>query len=246
MDTNTSTPSPLLTTPALELVAAELRRVQLQLGYTAARDDQYTAGELVAAAKAYLNMEEARERTRGLFLNAPRGPSKETLVSLCGWPWPADTFKPAADDSTEGRIRELVKAVELAVSEIGRLQRAAGITMQTEPLPTFDLIAYLHRQIAFSTRTFGPGDRTNGVCDHIRKELAEVEADQAGGRSTLPEWVDVILLALDGAWRSGATPAEVCAGIDRKLTVNENRLWPDWRTADRGKAIEHVRGDIKP
>ena len=51
---DTSTPNPLLTTPALELVAAELRRVQLQLGYSAARDDQYTAGELVAAAAAYL------------------------------------------------------------------------------------------------------------------------------------------------------------------------------------------------
>jgi hypothetical protein len=105
----------------------------------------------------------------------------------------------------------------------------------------FDLAAHLRRQIAFSERTFGPGDRTAGVCDHIRKELAEVEADYAAGNPTLPEWVDVIILALDGAWRSGATPDDICKAISEKLMKNERRTWPDWRTAEPDKAIEHVR-----
>jgi len=101
----------------------------------------------------------------------------------------------------------------------------------------FDLVAHLGRQAAFSERTFGPGRRVAGVCDHIRKELIEVE--ESGG--ALAEWVDVIILGLDGAWRSGATPDQVAAAIAEKQAKNEARRWPDWRTADPGKAIEHVR-----
>lgn len=105
----------------------------------------------------------------------------------------------------------------------------------------FDLQSHLERQIEFSRRTFGPGDRTQGVIDHIRKELQEVQADFDAGRPTLPEWVDVIILAFDGAWRGGATPEQIVAAIVSKQAKNEGRRWPDWRTADRGKAIEHVR-----
>lgn len=101
----------------------------------------------------------------------------------------------------------------------------------------FDLIAHLHRQREFSARTFGPGARATGVCDHIRKELEEIEA----APDDLAEWVDVILLALDGAWRSGATPEEIAFAIAAKQLRNEQRIWPDWRTADPTKAIEHVR-----
>ena len=106
---------------------------------------------------------------------------------------------------------------------------------------TFDLVQHLRRQMEFSARTYGPGDRTDGVCDHIRKELNEVQADAAAGVPTLPEWVDVIILGFDGAWRSGATPEQIVAAIVAKQTKNEGRRWPDWRTADRGKAIEHDR-----
>ncbi len=103
--------------------------------------------------------------------------------------------------------------------------------------PGFDLITHLRRQIAFSQRTFGPGERTAGVLDHIRKELIEIEAAPAD----LTEWVDLILLAFDGAWRAGHTAEAICQGIDTKQTKNEARTWPDWRTVAPGKAIEHVR-----
>lgn len=100
-----------------------------------------------------------------------------------------------------------------------------------------DLIKHLHRQMAFSLKNFGPGNRTQGVIDHIRKELIEIEAEP----HDLEEWVDVVLLALDGAWRSGHTPEQIAAGIEAKLTKNEGRTYPDWRTADPNKAIEHIR-----
>lgn len=101
----------------------------------------------------------------------------------------------------------------------------------------FEFEAHLARQAAWSEKTFGPGPRTKGVIDHIRKELLEIEADPGD----LKEWIDVVILALDGAWRSGAKPAEIIAGIVAKQTKNEGRVWTDWRTADPDKAIEHVR-----
>jgi len=122
------------------------------------------------------------------------------------------------------------------------LHVAHRLGMEVMHLPLqFDLVAHLRRQAEFSFRTFGPGERTAGVCDHIRKELAEVQADAAASVPTLPEWTDVIILALDGALRSGATPEQIVQSIVAKQTKNEGRRWPDWRTADPTKAIEHDR-----
>ena len=118
------------------------------------------------------------------------------------------------------------------------LHVAHRLGMEVIHLPLqFDLVAHIRRQAAFSERTFGPGSRVAGVCDHIRKELLEVESE--GG--PLSEWVDVIILGLDGAWRSGATPEQIAAAIEAKQTKNEGRKWPDWRTAPAGAAIEHDR-----
>lgn len=104
--------------------------------------------------------------------------------------------------------------------------------------PHFDLVAHLHRQREFSARTFGPGPRTAGVVTHIRKELIEIE----GTPGDLMEWVDVVLLALDGAWRAGHEPAAIALALATKQTRNELRTWPDWRAAAPDTAIEYVRG----
>lgn len=101
----------------------------------------------------------------------------------------------------------------------------------------FDL--HLERQRRFSERTFGPGSRAAGVIDHIRKELREIEENP----DDLAEWIDVVILALDGAWRSGATPAQIIDALVAKQTKNEARTWPDWRTAPADRAIEHDRAD---
>lgn len=114
----------------------------------------------------------------------------------------------------------------------------------THPFVGFDLVSHLYRQMAFSERTFGPGQRLQGVVDHITKELIEVQDAAAAGLPVLGEWVDVIILALDAARRSGATPEEIVAAIVAKQTKNEGRTWPDWRTADPNKAIEHVRDEV--
>lgn len=97
--------------------------------------------------------------------------------------------------------------------------------------------AHIDRQREFSLKTFGPGPRTEGVVDHIIKELNEIRAQPLD----LEEWVDVIILAFDGAWRTGAGSQEILDTIIAKQTKNELRNWPDWRTADAGKAIEHIK-----
>lgn len=111
-----------------------------------------------------------------------------------------------------------------------------------------DLRQHLARQMAFSRATYGPGERTNGVCDHIEKEVREIkEFPDDGLRSK--EWVDVAILSLDGLWRAleaegvewDEIPYKICLMIAHKQSVNEQRPWPDWRTAPADKAIEHVR-----
>lgn len=110
---------------------------------------------------------------------------------------------------------------------------------------------HLTRQIAFSRATFGPGERREGVIDHIRKELVEVE--NSGGAAD--EWVDVVILALDGLTRrlmsvgsmrniTAHEAAEIAVNmIVGKQSCNELRNWPDWRTAPANKAIEHDRSN---
>ncbi|MFU7556609.1 dATP/dGTP pyrophosphohydrolase domain-containing protein, partial [Pseudomonas paraeruginosa] len=106
-------------------------------------------------------------------------------------------------------------------------------------LDVFRLDLHLERQRRLSERTFGPGSRAAGVIDHIRKELRELE--EAPG--DLAEWIDVVVLALDGAWRTGATPAQIIDALLAKQAKNEARSWPDWRTVPSDKAIEHNRAD---
>ncbi len=111
-----------------------------------------------------------------------------------------------------------------------------------------DLKQHLIRQMAFSHATFGPGERTKGVADHIRKEINEVIAAEGAA----DEWVDVVILALDGLTRrlayiggERADPERVaemaCKMIVGKQSRNEARNWPDWRTQSADKAIEHDR-----
>jgi len=112
-----------------------------------------------------------------------------------------------------------------------------------------DLKHHLLRQIAFSRATFGPGRRINGVLDHIKSEIEEVRLSDGSPK----EWVDLVILSLDGLWRSlmwqeSSIPADpevvadmVCATIKAKQSKNEGRVWPDWREMPVDKAIEHVR-----
>jgi hypothetical protein len=121
---------------------------------------------------------------------------------------------------------------------------------------SLDLAKHLLRQMAVSDATFGPGTRTNGVIDQIRKELDDVAVSEGSAR----ERVDVVILGLDGLSRELAygsinyggiefagrrDPAAVarmaCHLLLEKQAANKSWKWPDSHTADPHKAIEYER-----
>lgn len=105
-----------------------------------------------------------------------------------------------------------------------------------------DLASYIREQQSWSLETFGPGERHKQVVAHIRKELVEIEASP----SDLEEWVDVCILAIDGAWRAGWIPEEIAACLLKKQRINQERSWPDWQTAPDDRPIEHFRSRETP
>ncbi|MGL5631900.1 MAG: dATP/dGTP pyrophosphohydrolase domain-containing protein [Azovibrio sp.] len=74
---------------------------------------------------------------------------------------------------------------------------------------SFDLVELLNDQRDFSLRTFGPGKHTQDIIEHIHKELRAIESNP----QELMEWVHVILLAIDGAWRAGHEPEAIAKAI---------------------------------
>lgn len=96
---------------------------------------------------------------------------------------------------------------------------------------------HLQKQREWSEKTFGPGDRTIGIMAHIEREFQEILADPTDGK----EWCDVVILALDGAWRAGMEPQEIIDWLIEKQDINEGRSWPDWTKFTHGEAIEHDR-----
>src|SRR5690348_6072780 len=105
------------------------------------------------------------------------------------------------------------------------------------------------KQVEWSRKTFGPplAARSLGVVDHLRKELNEIEEKPLD----LAERIDAMILAFDGAWRcamqsypkldSEAVVKTIEAAYKHKMKENQKRQWPDWKTADPHKAIEHIK-----
>lgn len=138
--------------------------------------------------------------------------------------------------SPDGGLTKADRARTKAIVEALRDE----MNLKLNPAPAADIVGFLLDQCSFSAMTFGPGERLQGISDHIRKELNEV-AMASPGPERQGEWIDVVMLALDGAWRSGMGPKTIFYGLQRKLEKNKARTWPDWRTADPNKAIEHDR-----
>lgn len=118
--------------------------------------------------------------------------------------------------------------------QCGRAERAEADLAKAREA---SIETYYSRQIEWSRETFGPALRTGGVIDHIRKELIEIQA----APHDLSEWVDVIILAMDGFWRHGGTVDELMPRLLAKQEKNMARVWPDWRAMSENEAIEHDR-----
>lgn len=94
---------------------------------------------------------------------------------------------------------------------------------------------FVARHAEWTETTFGPGLRTKGITNHIRKELIEIENEP----TKLEEWIDVLLLALDGARRTGATGTQIMQELERKHLIVKSRIYPFPKSEDHPS--EHIR-----
>ena len=113
-----------------------------------------------------------------------------------------------------------------------------------DPQPTgllwdVDLLAYGGKQRNWSERTFGPPKSTDTerLVAHIKKELVEIQQHPAD----CEEWADVIILALEGAWRVGHSPMTIASTLQLKQEKNFARKWVI--PTDPTLPIEHNRYD---
>jgi hypothetical protein len=100
-----------------------------------------------------------------------------------------------------------------------------------------DIVKYLKVQMEWSQKVFGKGKRTGGIIEHITKELDEIKADP----DDLEEWIDIIILGLDGFWRHGGLPQDLMPMLLFKQGKNLVRRWPPPLSED--KATEHLRDE---
>ena len=101
----------------------------------------------------------------------------------------------------------------------------------------YNFVEWVRTHKVWSTNTFGPGKRTKGILQHIAKECAEVATEP----TSLKEWGDIIVLAVDGAIRAGHSPEAVMRALCEIQRTNQSRKWKDWRELGEDAAVEHVR-----
>lgn len=152
--------------------------------------------------------------------------------------------KTLGDRSSAGRMREAARSILYSANRTANaLEAALRAADAIADRPASIDAAHIERQRTFSLETFGPGERGAAVVAHIRKELDEILDDP----TDLVEWADVIILAIDGAWRAGHEPQAIVDAIVGKQARNEARTWPDWRSVPEGQPIEHVtEGQTNP
>ena len=100
-----------------------------------------------------------------------------------------------------------------------------------------NLLTYILKQRAWSERTFGPPkfSDTERLIAHIKKELVEIQQHPAD----CEEWADVIILAIEGAWRVGHSPLSITSTLQLKQEKNFTRKWVI--PTDPTLPIEHDR-----
>ncbi len=101
-----------------------------------------------------------------------------------------------------------------------------------------EIADYVRRQRLWSKVTFGPGRRTEGILKHIEKEMQEVREEPESPK----EWLDIVILALDGAWRTGASPAEIRGHLWDKQILNLSREFPYPESEDH--ISEHIKEEV--
>lgn len=95
------------------------------------------------------------------------------------------------------------------------------------------LATFMDRLQVVSRKQFGEGKRTGSLTKKISQELEEVIAQP----DDLEEWVDILILAMDGYWRHGGTSEWLLHDLHNKLCVVAERTYPK---TDEDTPVQHV------
>ena len=108
------------------------------------------------------------------------------------------------------------------------------------PAPYNLIIELEQKHIPWSVKTFGSGNRTQGILKHIHKELTEIESNP----HDCAEWIDVVILALDGAWRHGHSASHVVHTLFRKMHAIRQRIYPMPASEDDPSEHDRSKDDV--
>lgn len=107
------------------------------------------------------------------------------------------------------------------------------------------LVGYVERHKLWSEANIGLGLRTEGILAHIAKECEEIRAKP----TDTEEWADIVILGLDGAWRSAqarmpeATGFGIAQAVAKAVYGKMRKVWqrryPKGVPADQ--PCEHLR-----
>ena len=142
-------------------------------------------------------------------------------------------------ESSVGVKEELDLALDLG-KIVGVVNPKTYEVKEYMPLDTSSLSQYLEDQKEWSLQTFGGAPRTRGITEHISKELEEIRSDP----QDVSEWIDVLILALDGYWRAGGDTQNLVKRLRYKQIINRLRSWPKDVPEDR--AVLHSKLCDKP
>lgn len=148
----------------------------------------------------------------------------------CSTPLDADGYRMAVSTVDINGDSEVVLCEGCTVT----LANFLHIPPPPKALHGFDMVEFLERRGHWSLVTFGHGKRLEPLLEHLRRELAEARRKP----SDITEWIDIALLAFDGAFRQGHTAHDVVAALLGKQAINEARDWPP---PTPGEPTEHVR-----
>jgi hypothetical protein len=144
----------------------------------------------------------------------PRKPNTKRRAERA--PKPCPEVKPL---SAEASLKAKLQAIAVRAPNDGNLKD------DTE----YRMVDFLDATWRLSRETHGPDDRTSEVLASIATECDNMRLN--GGISPI-QWVDIVMLAMEGAMCFSATPRQLTRHFIKRLRINK-------ATRD---STEHVRG----
>ncbi len=143
----------------------------------------------------------------------------------------------AALDRRRAEVRVNDRAQDAAVPDIQLIVIENQQLREQLKMEQFqNLGRYATEKMVWSKRTFGEGARTRGLLEHLRDEVNEVEKDPYD----LTEWIDIMMLAIDGYWRHGGKNYRLMNDLWKKFEICKMRVYPT--PVGPEDMSQHIRG----